>query len=549
MALLDGQVCLVTGAGQGLGRAVALEMSAEGARVVLLERNGETLRSVLAEIEEKGTAAEGHELDVTDHRRYAEIVADVVARHGAIHALVNNAAINPPTRTILDDTIEDWRTTIAINLEAVYVGSKLVAPHMVKAKYGRIIHISSVQSYVSSGFVGPYNAAKAGISGLTKSMAVELGSHGILVNAVAPGFMLTPMSVVDGINETETPEFLEWYVDKGKVPLRRTGLPEDVSGTVVFLASSILPLHDRPDARRGRWAHQHLLSRVKGGDTGLHSARKQQGDQTMTASRWNGTFSRRKFLAGASAGAGGLALSGLLPTLSARAQDKTLEMWWWGEQELPGLQAFLDESVAAYKDATVNTMLQDTAVVISQFQTAAAAGKAPDIQYLWNGIYHMESVWLGYLRGLNGLVDAEVLEASNPTLLSRFGGDVYRVGWYPIPMLWYYNKELFDQAGLDAGFAAQDLGGIPRGLRGAQVQGHRPGRRRHPGRLLGRVVSRPCPAAEPRLGRRGAGPVHRRARLPRAEVLRAVVAARGAEEGRLPQRRTCHRSSSIPAST
>ena len=137
-----------------------------------------------------------------------------------------------------------------------------------------------------------------------------------------------------------------------------------------------------------------------------------------------------------------------MPSLAERAADTTLEMWWWGEQELPGLQAFLDESVAGYKDATVNTMLQDTAVVISQFQTAAAAGKAPDIQYLWNGIYHMESVWLGYLRGLNGLVDPKVIDASNPTLLSRFGGDVYRVGWYPIPMLWYYNKELFEKAGI-----------------------------------------------------------------------------------------------------
>ena len=75
-------------------------------------------------------------------------------------------------------------------------------------------------------------------------------------------------------------------------------------------------------------------------------------------------------------------------------------MWWWGEQELPGLQAFVDDSVKNYTAATVKTMLQDTAVVISQFQTAAAAGKAPDIQYLWNGIYHMESVWLGYLRPL-----------------------------------------------------------------------------------------------------------------------------------------------------
>jgi raffinose/stachyose/melibiose transport system substrate-binding protein len=144
----------------------------------------------------------------------------------------------------------------------------------------------------------------------------------------------------------------------------------------------------------------------------------------------------------------GAAMGGLLP-MGANAQAKTLDMWWWGEQELPGLQAFVDGSIAAYKDATVKSMLQDTAVVISQFQTAAAAGNAPDVQYLWNGIYHMESVWLGYLKGLKGLVKDEVITASNPTQLSHFGGDIYRLGWYPLPMFWCYNKVLFEKAGLD----------------------------------------------------------------------------------------------------
>ena len=163
----------------------------------------------------------------------------------------------------------------------------------------------------------------------------------------------------------------------------------------------------------------------------------------------SGGFSRRKLLK-TSAGLGaGAALSGLVPGLSARADTKTLNMWWWGEQELPGLQAFVEDSVKNYHDATVKTMLQDTAVVISQFQTAAAAHKGPDIQYLWNGIYHMESVWLGYLRPLDGLVSADVLDASRATLLSHFGGHVYRLGWYPLPMIWYYNKKLFEQAGLD----------------------------------------------------------------------------------------------------
>jgi ABC-type glycerol-3-phosphate transport system substrate-binding protein len=161
-------------------------------------------------------------------------------------------------------------------------------------------------------------------------------------------------------------------------------------------------------------------------------------------------FSRRTLLKGSAGLGAGAALAGLLPALSARADTPTLNMWWWGEQELPGLQAFVDDSVKNYSAATVKTMLQDTAVVISQFQTAAAAGNAPDIQYLWNGIYHMESVWLGYLKPLNGLVKDDVIKASNPTLLSHFGGNVYRLGWYPQPMIWLYSKDCFDKAGLDA---------------------------------------------------------------------------------------------------
>jgi ABC-type glycerol-3-phosphate transport system substrate-binding protein len=161
-------------------------------------------------------------------------------------------------------------------------------------------------------------------------------------------------------------------------------------------------------------------------------------------------LSRRDFLKAAALGAG-LTLGRSMPVFAGRAHQGTkLSMWWWGEQELPGLQAWVDDTVAAYGDAEVETLLQDTAVVISQFQTAAAAGEAPDIQFLWNGIYHMESVWFGYLAPLNGLVDQDLLDRSSATRLSFFEGNQYRVGWYPIPMVWYYNKDLFDQAGLDA---------------------------------------------------------------------------------------------------
>lgn len=235
MGLLTGKVCIVTGAGQGLGRAIAVEMSREGAVVALIERNKDTLAETAALLGDATHSA--HALDVTDYEAYAAAVKDIQSRHGRIDVLVNNAAINPSTKTILDDTLEEWRRTIAINLEAVYMGSKLVAPVMVAQKAGRIIHISSIQGFASSGLCGSYNAAKGAIIAYTKSMAVELAPHNILVNAVAPGFMVTPMSIVNGVDETETPEFIQWYVEKRKIPLGRSGLPEDISGTVVFLAS------------------------------------------------------------------------------------------------------------------------------------------------------------------------------------------------------------------------------------------------------------------------------------------------------------------------
>lgn len=237
MPLLKDQVCIVTGAGQGLGRAIAFELSGEGARLALIDYNGDTLDEVAAEIDRRGGTCSRHRLDVTDYEAYARAVSEVRSTYGRIDVLVNNAAINPAPKSILDDTLDAWRRTIAINLEAVYMGSKLVAPIMVEQKSGRIIHISSIQGFASSGFCGSYNAAKGALIAYTKSMAVELAPHNILVNAVAPGFMVTPMSVVNGVDETTTPEFTDWYIDRRKIPLGRSGQPEDVSGTVVFLAS------------------------------------------------------------------------------------------------------------------------------------------------------------------------------------------------------------------------------------------------------------------------------------------------------------------------
>lgn len=131
---------------------------------------------------------------------------------------------------------------------------------------------------------------------------------------------------------------------------------------------------------------------------------------------------------------------------------QNLKFWWWGEQEAPGLEAWLKQSVDAWSAATGNTLettLLDTGVVISEFQTASAAMAAPDIQFFWNGIYHMESVWLGYVEALNGLIADDLLASSNATSLSVYEGKQYRTGWYSVPLLWVYNKAHFETAGLD----------------------------------------------------------------------------------------------------
>ena len=150
---------------------------------------------------------------------------------------------------------------------------------------------------------------------------------------------------------------------------------------------------------------------------------------------------------------GGPAATTVAPAVTQLPTGKNLKAWWWGETEAPGLQKWFEESIAQFKDKTANTiepLLLSTLVVISEFQTASAAKNAPDVQFFWNGIYHMESVLLGYVEPLDGLIPVAEIEATQPTNMSKYDGKYYRMGWYSAGPMWLYNKEMFDKAGLNA---------------------------------------------------------------------------------------------------
>jgi NAD(P)-dependent dehydrogenase (short-subunit alcohol dehydrogenase family) len=233
MGRLEDRVALVTGAGQGIGEAIARELAREGAWVGVIDIRRETAEQVA---ESLGGSARALVFDITDADAYSRAVEEVLAERGRIDILVNNAAV-AFVAGVFEDTREQWDRTLEVNLEAMHWGAKLVAPAMARRGWGRIVNITSVHAYATDGRVGAYCASKGGIVALTQALAVELAPHGILVNAIAPGFVRTAMSMVDGVDETTTGEFAEWYVKRRKVPLARAAEPREIARAAVFLAS------------------------------------------------------------------------------------------------------------------------------------------------------------------------------------------------------------------------------------------------------------------------------------------------------------------------
>lgn len=229
---VDGRVALVTGAASGMGRATAHVFADEGARVAVVDLGEDRVSAVVREIESAHGVgrALGFAIDVTDRRALAEMVRSVHTAWGRIDCLVNNAGISLVTSLLQDDDsfLDAWRRTIDVNLSAYVHLARLVVPHMKTAGYGRIVNIASTESIVATGGLAAYSASKSGVTGLTRSMAVELGRFGITVNCVCPGPINTGMT--SGIPD----EAKEAYARK-KVPLRRYGEPEEVAQMTVSL--------------------------------------------------------------------------------------------------------------------------------------------------------------------------------------------------------------------------------------------------------------------------------------------------------------------------
>jgi len=231
VARFEDAVAIVTGGGGGIGAAISERLASEGARVVVCDVNTALAESVASGLRERGYAAGSRGVDITSREACAQLVDDVVARHGRIDILVNNAGINRRGR-LLDLTEDDWTATFAVNLDALFHLCRAVLPHMIAAGKGAIVNTASQWGlHPAPGHIA-YNVSKAAVVAFTQNLARDYAPHNIRVNAVCPGEIHTPMLesglAATGLTVKDLDE---------KVPFGRIGRPQEVAALVAFLAS------------------------------------------------------------------------------------------------------------------------------------------------------------------------------------------------------------------------------------------------------------------------------------------------------------------------
>ncbi|MCW4029365.1 MAG: 3-oxoacyl-ACP reductase FabG [Candidatus Bathyarchaeota archaeon] len=226
---LNGAVAIVTGAGRGIGKEIALSIARAGAKAVVITDISDAIFTVAQQIEAQKAEALPLKCDVSNLEQVENVASKTLEKYGKIDLLVNNAGIYP-LKPFLEMTNEDWNKVIDVNLNGVFHYTKAVLPAMVKQKHGKIVNIASIAgAVVAFSSLAHYSASKAAIAGFTKSLAFEVAQYGINVNAVAPG----PTDVSEG-----NPAYQEMYAQVIKtIPLGRIGKPIDIANLVVFLAS------------------------------------------------------------------------------------------------------------------------------------------------------------------------------------------------------------------------------------------------------------------------------------------------------------------------
>ncbi|WP_421725516.1 SDR family NAD(P)-dependent oxidoreductase [Bauldia sp.] len=239
MALLDGKRVLITGAGRGIGLAAAAAMRNHGARVCVTDIDADAVAAGIAEMGGASDDLLSAVMDIRDEGAIRQTLETIADRWSALDVLVNNAAVVDATPVHAVET-DRFREVVDINLTSALVLSQMALPLLRSGRNPAIVNTVSTQAFFGQPGSAAYAAAKGGLMNLTRVMAIDLGAEGIRVNAVAPGFIDTRMAVMpDGTHEHDVPSFKTFYLEMGRIPLKRAGTPEDCAGAFVFLASDL----------------------------------------------------------------------------------------------------------------------------------------------------------------------------------------------------------------------------------------------------------------------------------------------------------------------